>query len=534
MTQYGEVLMAAGTSTFLAGDGASAILAVLRVEGFGIGPSERAAISILDTFDGRLAGAGLRLTATRRFGRGDLPGDVELVLAGDGPAAAATTAAVPAVAADVPAGPMRARVGRLLDVRVLVPIVTVELTRTAATKRNGTGKTTVTAMVLSDVRSGETVLPGAYLEIAELAGYPKPAGRIRDAATAAGLVPVDGSVVELAAASARVSLAGRNVLPGVPLRGRDDTIDAFRAVLGNLRDALVATYDGTVEHVDPEFLHDFRVAVRRTRATLSTAKRVIPAAVLEPARAGFAWLGQATGPSRDLDVYQIEWPAYVDGLDDRAIAALEPVRAHLQHQRESAHRRLSDDLSGARTRDLLDRWSVWLDEPVAPDADLPPAARKPLGPFVAKRIRRAHRTMIERGRSINPDTPPEVLHELRKDAKKLRYLIECFGGLYKPSARKPFVQRLKALQENLGAHQDAEVHAADLREVSAVLAPTASLSTVLAAGQLVERMEQRRLASRAEFAERFAAFDTADTVEALAALLGSERTGSDRRDRGAR
>ncbi len=135
--------------------------------------------------------------------------------------------------------------------------------------------------------------------------------------------------------------------------------------------------------------------------------------------------------------------------------------------------------------------------------------------------------MIERGRTITPDTHADVLHELRKDAKKLRYLLECFGGLYEPAPRKAFVQRLKSLQDNLGEHQDAEVHVHHLREISDTLAPASTTDTVLATGQLIERMEQRRVACRNEFAERFAKFDSAKTDDALHVLLASATRTSD-------
>jgi hypothetical protein len=77
------------------------------------------------------------------------------------------------------------------------------------------------------------------------------------------------------------------------------------------------------------------------------------------------------------------------------------------------------------------------------------------------------------------------------------------------------------LQDNLGEHQDAEVHVHHLRGLSATLAPTSSTETMLATGQLIERLEQRRLACRHEFAERFAVFDAPKTVDALSALLAS-------------
>ena len=129
--------------------------------------------------------------------------------------------------------------------------------------------------------------------------------------------------------------------------------------------------------------------------------------------------------------------------------------------------------------------------------------------------------MIERGRTITPATPAETVHELRKDAKKLRYLIECFGGLYDKSARTAFVSRLKALQDTLGAHQDAEVHAHALRTIADDPRQQWSADTLLAIGQLIERLEQRRVASRDELAERFGAFDSKDDRKALKALLAS-------------
>jgi CHAD domain-containing protein len=132
--------------------------------------------------------------------------------------------------------------------------------------------------------------------------------------------------------------------------------------------------------------------------------------------------------------------------------------------------------------------------------------------------------MIERGRSIRPDTPAAEIHDLRKDAKKLRYLLECFAGMLPKRPRRAFVRRLKALQDNLGEHQDAEVHVAQLRTISRELHEHgASPETMLAIGQLTERLERRRLAEREEFTERFAAYDTKATRRALAATIGRLR-----------
>jgi CHAD domain-containing protein len=187
---------------------------------------------------------------------------------------------------------------------------------------------------------------------------------------------------------------------------------------------------------------------------------------------------------------------------------------------------LAGELGGPPADAVLARWSSWLDAERAADEVLGPKAHRPLGRFVAKRIRHAHGRMIERGRALGESSPDKDFHELRKDAKKLRYLIECFGGLYEPERRKAFVKRLKQLQDNLGEHQDAAVHAAQLRSLVGESTLDLPVETVLAAGQLVERMEQRRRTTRDEFAERFESFDSKPTRQALSALLDSAKASS--------
>ena len=154
----------------------------------------------------------------------------------------------------------------------------------------------------------------------------------------------------------------------------------------------------------------------------------------------------------------------------------------------------------------------------------PPASKadQPVHIIAARRIRAAHDTIIDDGRRINDASPAEALHELRKDAKKLRYAIECFGGLLPNAERKDFVRQLKGLQDNLGEHQDAEVHSAQLRSVAHELAEEhAGADTLLALGQLTEHLEFQKLAARAEFARRFREYDSSETRDLLASMLES-------------
>jgi CHAD domain-containing protein len=196
----------------------------------------------------------------------------------------------------------------------------------------------------------------------------------------------------------------------------------------------------------------------------------------------------------------------------------------LERHSESAHDALSRALQTGEATELMTAAASWWREPalgVLPGVD----AERPLGKVENKRIARAHARLVKRGRSIHPETPAEHVHDLRKDAKRLRYLLECFAGLLADAPRKAFVRRLKDFQDNLGEHHDAAIHVATLRAISdELLSGGASSETMLAIGQLIAQLDRRRIATRFEFAEHFAAYDTKATQRALdAALAGAPR-----------
>jgi CHAD domain-containing protein len=144
-------------------------------------------------------------------------------------------------------------------------------------------------------------------------------------------------------------------------------------------------------------------------------------------------------------------------------------------------------------------------------------ADRPLGRVVAKRIERLHRQLVDMG---SAGATAGQIHEQRKQAKKLRYMFECFEPLMPRRRSKPFTRRLKAIQQVLGDHQDAVVHTDLVHEASRVVHQRgASAETMLAAGQLVHVLDQRRRVALLAFAEQFDAYDSKSTRRALDAVL---------------
>ena len=483
---------------------------VLRDNGFSVQPPRTGTRTLLDTFDGRLDAAGTRLELRRGA-------QVELVLRDRNGAAHLTVPTPPRFADELPHGPFRSRLAAVTDVRALLPVVAVTVRETEAIRRNGTGKVVarVTAMDEAQLESGRPL--GLWTaEVHELAGYPEPATQARELLAEAGLTPTSDDLLVQAATITGVDVGGFRASPTIPLEPAMPALAGFRDVLSNLAHSIQANWQGTIDDVDPEFLHDLRVAVRRTRSVLGHGRGVLPADVRAEFRDRFSSLGAITGPARDLDVNVIEWERYIAPLPPQARAALAPVLEQLRTQRRAAHHTLAEELRSSASSAVLPDWRAWLDTAAPPDDD------SPLGPVVARRINKAQQRLVAQGRGIGEDSPDEELHELRKDAKKLRYLLECFGGLYDPRPRKAFVKRLKALQENLGELQDAAVHVEWLAQVAATLPhASAPVETFVAIGRLTEHMEQHRYAARRAFATRFAAYDEGATRRALAELLAT-------------
>lgn len=511
-----SMLGAPATFTAREHDPAAAIAALVD-SGFEFEPPRTVIRTLLDTFDGRLHAAGLRLEVREC-------GGLELVVSGpDAVPAHLGVESAPRFAADLPPGPLRARLAAIIEVRALLPIIRVTATQTSGMWRDRADKTVTTAVVHEHVRVDglqASDLPAWMLEIDEMPGYEKRSEKARDVLERIGLERLDGDMLAIVARACGVDLTGFTESPTVPLDPTMPAVDGFRAVLANLADTIVANWQGTADQVDPEFLHDLRVAVRRTRTVVSQGKRVLPPTVVEQARERFGWLADLTGPARDLDVYLIEWDGYTRPLGSQVVADLAPVRLLLEQRHAAAYATLTAALRSPEANGWMSTWRTWLREPIPAEAERGVDADRPLGEVVRKRIARTQTQLVDDGRLIRSDTPAEQVHDLRKDAKKLRYLFECFASLLPKAPRKRFIRRLKAFQDNLGEHQDSEVHIAVLRDISRELyAAGVASDTMVAIGQLSERLDQRRVAARVEFTERFAAYDTKATRRALDAAL---------------
>ncbi len=548
------------TRTFDGGGSSLATtIAALEAANIRLGPEDHVVRTSLDTFDGRLAAAGLRLE--RWCGAADV-----LELRGpDGVPARLTlpAATLPTTGGsdaspvrtgvldprDLPPGPFRSRLTTVTRERVLVSYLTLVTRRREGDRPGREGAPTVAVGVdrwaslavgryatrrapdphARDALQAWTAegwaiaawtLEGWTLEVIELPGHPKPAAELVRRTTRRGLSSHEGDALDLALRRAGVDAGGWKGPARTALDRHAPALPGYRTVLRDLLASLEANWQGTIEHLDSEFLHQTRIAVRRTRSVLAEGRGVLPVDVRRDQREAFAWLGALTGPARDLDVYVEGWSQLTSPLPAAAARALDPVRDHLVAQRAAEHTTVSAAMRSERAAAVLTAWRAWL----ALSDDAVSGGRRadhPLGEVAATRLREAQEQVITDGRAIGSDSPPEALHELRKDTKRLRYLLESFGPLGGRKRLRDILGHLKLLQDNLGEFQDTQVQADRLRSSAAEtagagrLAPDADAAVERLAGIL----EARGAAARDDFARCFADYSARRTRRTVAALI---------------
>jgi CHAD domain-containing protein len=278
------------------------------------------------------------------------------------------------------------------------------------------------------------------------------------------------------------------------------------AVLRRLLGVILENLPGALEGSDPEYLHQLRIAVRRSRTVQRQLRGAFPTLALPGFRSELRWLQRVTGDARDLDVY-------VEELDDlaRMLPAgirgdLDPLRPVLAHGRLVARAEMGAALRSARVRALLDDWEQLLESLVELPLDDRPVASRPLGAAVGRRIRKVYGRVLEMGAAIDDGSPAEDYHELRKKGKELRYLLELFAvNLFDEEVVSSAIAALKSVQDVLGRHQDREVQMAMLRSVADEVATLpGGPAACMAMGVLVDRLSADERAARQEFGERFA------------------------------
>lgn len=192
-----------------------------------------------------------------------------------------------------------------------------------------------------------------------------------------------------------------------------------------------ANIPGVLAGKEPEYLHQWRVGLRRLRSLLRLGRDAghrelgSPLQRLRP-------LAEASGELRDWDVFLDT----TDGDDTQGVAA----RGKAQRRLGRLLRAKEYDLDMLALARELSRMSA-----MPSDMSLSMSARKLL--------RRQHAAILRAG--DRPERlPDDRLHRLRIRVKRLRYTLEFFRDLFEAAQGRPLHEALQRLQDILGDMHD--------------------------------------------------------------------------------
>jgi len=460
-----------------------------------------------DTFDWRLDRAGYRLVAE--------PSGDGVVLTCRGCSNADTAVEtrlrlreVPRFAWDLPRSRLRDTIEELVDMRALIARATVRSAVRPLALRDLNDKVVLRlAIEQPSVVGPDSELPVApRLQLLPLKGYRKAAKR------ALQLIKSELEIGEAAQDQLKVALSplGERVgdyssKPDLELEPTMRADAATKRICLQRLEVMQRNLDGLCRQVDTEFLHDFRVAVRRSRSALGRIRRVFPSPIVGRFQREFRWLGQLTGPARDLDVYLLQFDQLRQRVPESLRQPLEPLRPILQTLQQEAYRQVVAAVSSPRCRKLLTDWRTYLEAPVPKRSSLQNAER-PVLDVAREEIWRTYRRALKDGAAITDESPLADFHELRKTCKKLRYLLEFFRSLFPKKRVVRLIDALKALQKHLGEIQDLRVQADFVASMSEQLHAEQGADTVMAVGVLVDQLHRGQIAKRRELAKVFGRF----------------------------
>ncbi|MEV0294861.1 CHAD domain-containing protein [Nocardia sp. NPDC050710] len=280
--------------------------------------------------------------------------------------------------------------------------------------------------------------------------------------------------------------------------------------------ALVAALSDDVDRLlaaEPEVrsdaydsVHQMRVATRRLRSVLRSYRTLLRKDPVAAMGTELKWLADVLGVARDAEVRADRFAALLakQTLDEVSAEELTAATARLvtaeRARYAGAHADVLTALDSDRYGALRRRLVRWRTDPPLRAARAAVPAREFFG-VVTRRDHERVEALVRAEPSAPPAERIELLHDIRKSAKRLRYSCEAAESAL-GSAAGELGSRAKRLQTVLGDHRDAIESEQAILERAAEAAdagePTALLHRLAAAEHSAADRELQRYPAAAE------------------------------------
>ncbi len=424
---------------------------------------------------------------------------------------------------DLPDSNVKDLLKERLDLRALVPVAEIGLASQGFVLRNEDEKIVVRgefnalSSQLSDI-TGDDINQtriSSFVTLYPLRGYESELKQAGD---------IVGQLAEAAPES--LSLKERINLHGFDFNSKSSNFgitenepaeQAVREMALAMLHAARENEQGVIDDIDTEFLHQYRVSLRKTRSLLNLMKKVFPIDLHLRLKTLLGDLASSTNQQRDLDVFLLERNRYASMLPDNFQEGIGILFRLIATDREKARKAVERTFKSAEYHLSFTEITGLLEKEALLATK---TASKPVFEVAGRKIYTRYIRICEMGRLINTDTPDEQVHELRIECKKLRYMMEFFMELYPKKRIKKLIKSLKVLQTVLGDFNDYSVQKLFLSDYEKSHGKKPALSAAI--NGLIAVLHQKQLMARSMVQQTFDDFNQPDINTEFTELFHSD------------
>lgn len=412
---------------------------------------------------------------------------------------------------DFPDGTFKNKLSSYLDIRALIPLIIIENHESIIKILDQNDKTVARACFYKTykINGNQKSFFNNELLILPIRGYSDVFNNLYDFLISLGLTPTSKNIIFTILNDEREKSGNYTGKQTFRLSNDLSGIEAAKIIFTDLLQTVKQNESGIKKDIDSEFLHDFRVAVRRIRSALSQIKGIYPENEVKRLKKDFSIIGKNTNRLRDLDVYLLEEKKYLNMLSDDLSKGLIPVFKKLAAERRTEQKKLKKFLESYKYKNTVSGFEKFLKTSTSLMGNAPNSELKVID-LAQKFIFKKYKQIIKKGRKIDNVSPDPMLHELRIECKKLRYLLEFFSSLFPDNEMSIIIKQLKKLQDNLGDFNDLYIQQQSLKNMVKEFDESNSeiKQVSISIGGLITVLHQKQKEVKNRFSKSFSEFDS--------------------------
>jgi len=436
---------------------------------------------------------------------------------------------VPRLASELVAGKFRQQLQSVIAVRELTPCIRIKVKRLPLLVLDKHEKVVLRLNFdvywYSPSRLRAARVLAKRLMVQPVKGFVKPFQQVEALLSKKKLHPAQDNLLKLALLVKGVNITEYTTRLNLILDPDMSAEQALKKTLLRLLEILRQNTSGTISGRDTQFMHDYRVSIRKTRTALKQINDVLPQAVSTKYKKFFSMLGQLTTPVRDIDVFLLQLESYQQDFSKSEQQQLQALAEYLLLARAEAQKKFIERLKSSQYRKNIKQWHDYL-EHTGTESFPPDKPSMAVYKLADELLWHVYQQAIKQGNAITSKSKANTLHELRKTFKKLRYLMEFFLSIYPAGKMAELITALKALQEKLGKFNDLDVH---VGIVKGFIKQSINEDAIKACRQKIKNLQQQQLKTRVEFADSYAVFSSSDNQKKVRKIFVDYHRGGNKR-----